>query len=59
MAARVINLVVDQGVDFEATFTIQNTNGSPLNLTGYTAESKMKKTSWGNKILPVRNFISQ
>ena len=43
MAARVINLVVDQGVDFEATFTIQNQNASALNLTGYTAEAKMRK----------------
>tara|TARA_B100000287_G_scaffold416259_1_gene450718 strand:- start:10698 stop:11030 length:333 start_codon:yes stop_codon:yes gene_type:complete len=43
MAARVINLVLEQGVDFEATFTIQNQNGSALNLTGYTGESKVRK----------------
>jgi len=43
MAARNVNLVVDQGVDFDATFTIRNTNNSALNLTGYTAEAKIRK----------------
>ena len=43
MAARNINLVVDQGVNFDATFTIRNTNNSALNLTGYTAEAKIRK----------------
>ena len=43
MTARNVNLVLDQGVDFEATFTIKNNNNSSLNLTGYTAESKIKK----------------
>ena len=36
MTARNINLVLDQGVDFEATFTIRNEDASSLNLTGYT-----------------------
>ena len=44
MTARNINLVLDQGVDFEATFTIRNENGSALNLTGYSA-AQLKKTS--------------
>ncbi|MAR97367.1 MAG: hypothetical protein CMG17_06970 [Candidatus Marinimicrobia bacterium] len=52
MAARVINLVVDQGVDFEATFTIQNQNASALNLTGYTAEAKMRKHPAATKYYP-------
>jgi len=43
MSARNVNLVVDQGVDFDATFTIRNTNNSALNLTGYTAEAKIRK----------------
>ena len=43
MAARNVNLVVDQGVNFDATFTIRNTNNSALNLTGYTAEAKIRK----------------
>lgn len=41
--ARNVNLVLEQGVDFQATFTINNSNNSPLNLTGYTGISSVKK----------------
>ncbi len=43
MAAIPINLVVEQKADFEATFNITSANNVALNLTGYTAESKIKK----------------
>ena len=43
MAARTVNLVLEQGVDFQATFTIRNTNNAPLNLTGYTGISSIRK----------------
>ena len=43
MTARNIKLVLDQGVDFEATFTVRNEDSSALNLTGYTGEAKIKK----------------
>ena len=43
MTARNINLVLDQGVDFEATFTVRNEDASSLNLTGYTGEAKIRK----------------
>ena len=43
MTARNINLVLDQGVDFEATFTVKNENSSALNLTGYTGEARLRK----------------
>ena len=43
MTARNVNIVLDQGVEFEDTFTIKNNNNSSLNLTGDTAESKIKK----------------
>ena len=43
MTARSINLVLDQGVDFEATFTVRNEDSSALNLTGYTGEAKIRK----------------
>lgn len=52
MAARVINLVVDQGVDFEATFTLRNQNNTPLNLTGYTAVSQIRKHPAATKSYP-------
>lgn len=43
MAARNVNLVLEQGVDFQATFTIRNTNNAPLNLTGYSGISSIRK----------------
>ena len=44
MAAKIINLVVEQNADFQATITISNDNGSKLNLTNYTAACKIKKS---------------
>ena len=45
MAAIPLNLLLEKGTDFDATFNIQNEdNTTPLNLTGYTAEAKLKKS---------------
>ena len=45
MAAIPINLICEQGTDFTATFNVQNeANTTPLNLTGYTAVAKLKKS---------------
>jgi len=52
MTARNINLVLDQGVDFEATFTVKNENSSALNLTGYTGEAKIRKHPSATKYNP-------
>ena len=43
MAAYVSNIVIDVGSDFIQTFYLETTSNTPLNLTGYTATSKMKK----------------
>lgn len=45
MAAININLTIEQGADYDVDFTIRNDDGTPLNLTGYTAESVVKKHS--------------
>ena len=45
MAAYVSNIVIDVGSDFNQTFHLETTSNTPLNLTGYTATSKMKKHS--------------
>lgn len=45
MSAININLIMEQGADYEVDFTIRNDDGSALNLTGYTAESVVKKHS--------------
>ncbi len=56
MAARNVNLVLEQGVDFQATFTIRNQNNFPLNLTGYTGISVIKKHPSSSVTYPF-NFI--
>ena len=43
MAAYVSNIVIDVGSDFNQTFYLETSLNAPLNLTGYTATSKMKK----------------
>lgn len=44
MSALSINLVMEQGVDFDNSFTILNSDGTPLNLLGYTGVCSMKKS---------------
>ncbi len=43
MSVYVSNIVIDIGSDFNQTFYLETTSNTPLNLTGYTATSKMKK----------------
>lgn len=45
MAAYSINLLVETNTDFSTTITITDEdNGLPLNLTGFTAEAKIKRS---------------
>jgi hypothetical protein len=37
------NLVVDQGATFSTDLTLEDENGNPILLTGYTANSQMRK----------------
>jgi hypothetical protein len=43
MASAVSNLLIYQGADFNIDFTVENDNGIPFNLTGYTVACKIKK----------------
>ena len=43
MAAYVSNIVIDVGADFNQTFNLEGSNNAPLDLTGYTGASIMKK----------------
>jgi hypothetical protein len=43
MSVYVSNIVIDIGSDFTQTFYLETASNTPLNLTGYTATSKMKK----------------
>ena len=47
--ATITNLYLDQGSDFNITLTLTSSNGSPLDLTGYTASSQMRK-SYGSSL---------
>lgn len=37
------NLTIDQGTTFSTTITLTDTNGNPVDLTGYTGASQMRK----------------
>jgi hypothetical protein len=52
MSAKQINLVLEQGTDFESTFTIYNENGTRLNLTNYTGLSLIKKSPYSSVSYP-------
>lgn len=43
MAVPAVNLTIDKGTDFEATFTVTNSDGSVLSLANYSASSKIRK----------------
>jgi hypothetical protein len=37
------NIVVDQGTTFSTTISLTDDNGDPIDLTGYTGRSQMRK----------------
>lgn len=45
MAVYVSNITIPCGADFKQTFTLENANGLPLDLSSYTAFSDLKKHS--------------
>jgi hypothetical protein len=53
MAARVVNLVLEQGVDFTSSFSLANSNGSPLNLVGYSGISSIRKHPSASTAFPL------
>jgi hypothetical protein len=42
--AAISNLYIDQGSTFSAIITIRGSDGNPLNLTGFTVASQMRKS---------------
>ena len=42
--ASVSNLFVDQGADYSNIITVASTTGAPLDLTGFTVKSQMRKS---------------
>ena len=43
MAVASVNIVIEQGTDYQEVFTVNNPDGSPLDLTGYTGTAKIRK----------------
>ena len=43
MAVPVVNIQVEQGTDFSATFFVSDANGSDLNLINHSIDGKMRK----------------
>jgi hypothetical protein len=48
-ASYVSNIVINGGADFNQTFDFETTENTPLNLTGYTAYSSIKKSPASSK----------
>lgn len=43
MSIPAVNLSIEKGTDFEATFNVTNSDGSIFSLSNYTATSKIRK----------------
>lgn len=42
--AQKINLIIDQGTTYKTSFLVNADDGSPLNMSSYTAASQIRKT---------------
>jgi len=52
MSAIPVNIVIDKNANFDATFYLSNKDGTPLNLTGYTGVSALKKSYAATTSIP-------
>jgi hypothetical protein len=52
MAVPEVNITIEQGTYYEDVFTVRNPNGTPLDLTGYTASAAIKKFSTSTTSTP-------
>lgn len=43
MAVPAVNLTIEKGTDFEATFNVTNTDGSVFSLSNYSTSAKIRK----------------
>jgi len=55
--ASISNLYVDQGSDFSFTIDLTNSDGSVMDLTGYTGESEIKKSYSSSSAAATFNVI--
>jgi hypothetical protein len=43
MSVPAVNLTIEKGTDFEATFNVENSDGSTFSLSNYSATAKIRK----------------
>jgi hypothetical protein len=55
MAVPAVNITIEQGTDFENVYTVTNPDGTPLDLTGYTANAKIRKYPSSSSYSSCRN----
>ena len=56
-AVYVNNLVINSGSDFSQSFTLEGTNNSPFNLTGYEVDAQMRKWSGSSTAITFTTYI--
>lgn len=49
--AKKINLILDQAADFSIDLPLTDQNGDPLNLSGFTANSAMRRSYTSNTFI--------
>jgi hypothetical protein len=52
------NLVIDQGTTFSTDLNLTDDNGDPLNLSGFTANSVIKKWYTSQTYVPFNTYIN-
>ena len=52
------NLIIDQGTTFSTDLSLKDDNGDPLNLSGFTANSVIKKWYTSQTSVPFNVFIN-
>lgn len=55
MAAYVSNIVIDIGANFDQSFNLETNANAPMNLTGFTGASKLKKSAMSSTT--AANFV--
>jgi hypothetical protein len=58
MAVPVVNIVIEQGVDYEDIFLIKDPDGSFIDLTGQTAFASIKKHPTSEVTVPFESLIN-
>jgi hypothetical protein len=60
MAVYAVNFTLDKGTDFEEEFDLTEDDGSPLNLTGYVGNAKIRKYPTSPKYKPfIITFVNR